>query len=240
MFSFVLTLFVSLFIADVCSNLITVKTFSNTASFSGVNAYNIYAISLQKCATKTTALEAASNMQKQGGAGYIINKDNSFFVIASAYCEINDANLVKTNLESSNYKPEIITLKIDPISFSSNYSTTETNALSSALKIYKTTFDNLYDISVALDTNVSGEVESKLFVADIANLASKTKLNFEATFPSLENSSLLYLKLSLTELCQKLEELKNGTGDANQTYSSKIKYKYMEIIDLNLELNNNF
>ena len=238
--SFVLTLSFSIMLADFCSNLITIKAFSNTAGLSGHNAYDIYAISLYSSETKATALEHASTLQKQSGAGFIWKEENKFHTIASAYSEENDARLVKENLESEKLSPEIIKIHIDSIIFTANYTSQELNALVSAITIYKLVFDNLYDISVALDTKVNTEAESLLFVSDVHNLVSKTKLNLEALFANT-TTEILYIKLSLSDLDKKIEALKNHLQNTttSQTFSSKLKQTYLETIELNYNLAKN-
>ena len=234
--SFALTLLFTLTVADFCSNLIAIKTFSSTSSSSGQSAYAIYGVALGSYANKTSALEQSAVLQKQGGAGFVWESKNKFFVIASAYAEENDARLVKENLEKENFVPEIVKIEIGAITISGNYTTAEQNALVGAVTIYKTVFDNLYDISVALDTKVSSEAQSLLFVADVENLVSKTKLNFEAQFDAKLSTEVLYIKLSLADLYKKMETLKNFAATPAQTFSSKLKQTYMETIELNYNL----
>lgn len=238
---FILTFGASIMLADFCSNLIAIKAFSNTASTYGQNAYDIYAISLSCSTTKTTALEHASTQQKQNGAGFVWQQNNKFYTLASAYSEENDARLVKENLQAENKSPEIIKIHINPIIFNTNYTSQELNILTSAITIYKLVFDNLYDISVALDTKVSTEAESLLFVSDVHNIVSKTKLNLEALFPSNLTSEIIYIKLSLADLYSKIESLKNfqQASNTNQTFSSKLKQTYLETIELNYNLSKN-
>ena len=238
---FALTFVASIMLADFCSNLIAINTFSNSANISGQNAYKIYAVSLFSSTTKNLALENASIQQKQSGAGFVWNQNQKFYTIASAYSEENDARLVKENLEKENLTPEIITIQIDAIILGTNYTNQELNSLVSAITIYKLVFDNLYDISVALDTKVNTEAESLLFVSDVHNLVSKTKLNLEAQFGADQTTEILFIKLSLTDLYQKIETLKNHNQNTSttQTFSSKLKQTYLETIELNYNLAKN-
>ena len=234
--SFILTLALTVTMADFCSNLITINSASNASQSNGQSSYSIYGISLFTATTKTTALEHASSLQKQSGAGYVLEQNKKFYVLASAYAEENDAKLVKTNLETEGLSPEIIKITIPPITLNGNYNTTEMNALVGAITIYKTVFDNLYDISVALDTKISTQAECLLFISDVDNLVSKAKLNFDALFNSNQTTEILYIKLSLADLCKKTEALKNFQQSSSQTLSSKIKTTYLETVDLNLNL----
>ena len=236
--SFILTLALTLTLADFCSHIITINSVSNSTQSNGQSAYSIYGVSLFTATTRTTALEHASSLQKQSGAGYVFEQNNKFYVLASAYAEENDAKLVKTNLENEGLTPEIIKITVPAITLSGNYNTSEMNALNSAVTIYKTVFENLYDISVALDTKITSQAECLLFISDVDNLVSKAKLNFEALFNANLTTEILYIKLSLADLCKKTEDLKNfqQSSSSNQTFSSKIKNTYLEIIDLNLNL----
>lgn len=235
-FSFIITFALCITLADFFSNLITIKAFNNVTTSTKTSSYSIYAVSLHQATTKTTALEYSSTIQKQSGAGYVWQSGEVFYVLASAYTEENDANLVKTNLEGSGFSPTILKIDVNEVTLSGTFSSSEQTALNNSISAYKTTYSKLYDISVSLDTSVKTESECKIQIADIESDLNKVKLNFDALFDSKLTTSILYIKLTLTSLCDEIETLVGFEGTTTQTFSSKIKETYLEAISLNISL----
>lgn len=237
-FGFLLCIAITVTAADFCSNLIAINAFSHAKNTPNQDPYTVFAISTASAESKSNALEKAALVQKSGGAGFVIEKNGKFFVLASGYLEQNDALLVKENLEKDKISAEIIKLDVSPITITGTYNQNEINALIGAVGIYKTVFMNLYDISVALDTGISSTTQSIMFVADVAHLASKTKLNFDALFGANTSSEILYIKFSLESLIDKLDTLKNfaQTQNNGQNFSSKLKETYLLCLELNILL----
>lgn len=235
-FSFILTFALCITLADFFSNIITIKAFNNITNSTKTSSYSVYAVAMHEATTKSTALEYSATIQKQSGAGYVWQSGETFYVLASAYAEENDAILVKTNLESNGFTPTILKIDIAEITLSGTFSSSEQTALNNSISAYKTTYSRLYDISVSLDTSVKTESECKIQIADVESDLNKIKLSFDALFNSKLTTSILYLKLTLTSLCDKVVALVNFDGTSTQTFSSKIKETYLEAISLNNSL----
>lgn len=223
-------------VADLFSSVITAGNFSGLFATSGkISGYKLYAISMFESTIEASAKENADSLKTQNGAGYLW-LDGSYHVLVSAYEKQNDAELVKQNLEKSGHSPSILEIELPEISITSNFSAQEKNAISGALEIFKTTYKGLYDISVSLDTSVKDETECKLSLADIENVVSKIKTNFESAFGSKFTSSILQIKLKIQEVDSLIKELSEYTSTTKIPFSSKIKYNYIEIINLNKKL----
>ena len=234
--TFVISFALCLVLADFFSNLITIKAFNGITSTSKISGFSVYSIALGKYSNKTNATESAKNLQKQSGAGFVWENDEFFYVLSSAYLEENDCKLVKSNLEKNGLEPEIFLIEIPSITINTNYNPNELNEITSALNAYKTAYENLYDISIALDTSIKTESESRILLSDVLNLVNKTKLSFDTVFNSQPNSDALNIKLSLYELSQIINNLCEFKETSNQTFSSKIKYCYIECLKLNKDL----
>ncbi|MDD4815909.1 MAG: hypothetical protein PHQ62_02065 [Clostridia bacterium] len=239
-FSCLLSFALCLTLADFFSSIITVNSFANVnISSSKCSSYSIFAISMFDSTIKSSANEYANNITKIGGAGYVWQKDSKYYVLASAYLEENDANLVKTNLESKDYQPSITKIDIGEITINNTYVSTENTAIFNALNIYKVAYSTLYDISVALDTSVSSETDARLQISDLVSEINKTKVNFNALFDAKLTTNLLFLKLSLNTVLELADSLVSFQETNSQTFSSKIKFNYLSIIYLNQELSKN-
>lgn len=226
----------SLTLADLFSNVITIKAFNNISTTGRQTEYSFYAISLFDGSSQATAKEQVSNVMKQGGAGFVWQKDNKFYVLASAYLEENDAKMVKNNLKESEIEASIVKIQIPEIAISGNFTSMENSSLTAALKAFKTAYEKLYDVSVSLDTKIKTESECKMEVADIKNNLSKTEVAFSSVFDSKLTTNLLQIKIALTSLLSYLEDLSKFEGTSAQPFSHKIKNTYLQALHLNYTL----
>lgn len=226
----------SLTLADLFSNVITIKAFNNISTTGKQTQYTFYAISLFDGTTESTAKEQVSNIIKQGGAGFIWKKDNKFYVLASAYLEENDAKMVKNNLKEKDISASIVKISIPEIAISGSFSSLENSTLTSALKVFKTTYESLYDVSVSLDTKIKTETECKMEITDIKNNLSKTEVAFSSVFDSKLTTNLLQIKIALTSLLTLLEDLKKFEATGAEPFSYKIKNTYVQSLHLNYTL----
>ncbi len=224
-------------LADLFSTAITAGNFSGLfSSSSKISSYNIYAISMFQSSILSSAEESANQIKTQGGAGYIYNDSSVYYVLASAYEKQNDAELVKENLISSGYTPTIITIFIPEVTITSNLNANEKTALSSALNIFKTTYQQLYDLSINLDTSLKDETECKVLLNDIASNVSKVKTTFDGAFNSKLTNSILNVKLKLESLSNSIATLLEYTSTSSVSFNSKLKYTYIETLNLNKTL----
>lgn len=173
-----------------------------------------------------------------GGAGYVWEQDGIFYVVASAYIEENDAKKVKENLAGSNVSADILKITFNEIAISREYNADGLSKLINALNIFKNTYKTLYDISISLDTSILTETQCRLEVSNLHSDVNKTKSDFEALFNSKLTPALLQVKLSVNSVNTLVQQLIDF-NDNNLSYSSKIKYNYMEILWINKTLATN-
>ena len=226
----------SLTLADLFSNVITIKAFNNISTTGRQAEYIVYGISLFDGATESTAKEQVPSIIKQGGAGYVWEKDNKFYVLASAYLEENDAKMVKTNLKEKEINASIIKIEIPSIAISGTFTSLENTTLTSALKIFKNTYEALYDVSVSLDTKIKTETQCKMEITDIKNNLSKTEVAFASVFDSKLTTSILEVKIALSSLLTLLEDLTKYDSTAQEPFTYKIKNTYIQALYLNYNL----
>ena len=152
----IFVLFLSLVCIAVCvllaSILSSAITVSSSASSSSYNGFEIYAISLGSYTSKQAAQATEEDVMQRGGAGYIYNKNEIYYVLASAYERENDAKLVKENLTANNNTCTIMKIEISAPDLSKTSSSSQAKSFLSALGEIKNSVLKLYDVSVALDT----------------------------------------------------------------------------------------
>lgn len=217
--------------AELFSSLITVGGFNAIKSNEiKQSSFTLYAISLYKTDTKAKAQDLAEIVQRKSGAGYIWQSDEGFYVLASCYENLADAQKVKDNLQSSQTTSEIVNLCFQEISVKAEVNEQEKNALLNSVTSYKNMYKKLYDLSVSIDTNLYTEIEAKVLLSDIISEFTKITTNFETLFNPKLTSSLLELKLSLKNISNILESLSNFSS-SEIPYTSQVKNCYFKILE---------
>ena len=208
-------------LAGVFSSLITVGGFSNITSGD--------AVSLYKTQTKAQAREMSEVAMRKNGAGYIFQDDEAFYVFASCYENKADAEKVVSNLKESEIASSIKELKFDEILVKSKMTEQEKTVLVKALSSYKNLYKKLYDLSVSIDTKLLTEIQSKVLLNDIISEQNKIQTNFETIFNSKLTSTLLEIKLSLSNISNMLNNLADFSS-LDIPYTSQVKNTYFQVL----------
>lgn len=191
----------------------------------------VYAISMTSGTTEAELTSSKQELQAQNGAGYIYEKDDKFYLIASIYENFNDAELVKNNLQTSGVETEILTMVLEKSKVEGNFSADEKTILTNCLKSKIETFKNLYDVAISLDTNVFDKTKAKLECNTIYSENVSTKANFDTFFKQSNNTSIQSLQSTLTATNNCLSNLISENYDTTtQTFSSLIKQTYCKIL----------
>lgn len=230
------------FVARLLSSVITVSGngISQATVFQG---FEVYAVSLGQYSSKSQAETSSESITKKGGAGFIYEKDNMYYVLASVYEKENDAKLVQENLSSSGISSKIIKMGIDGVDFSSVSSSAQKKAFTSALLALKSAYVSLYDISVSLDTKTYDEAKARIEIIGVKGDLEKSVENISKGSSSVDGIYYQMIKNTFDEIVDSLNDLKNYQQQNDVSLSSKIKFTYINLIDeidsLSNLLNNN-
>lgn len=217
---------ICLTMADMFSSMIAVGGFNFTSNAVTVQSFSLYAISVNDATTNALAEDMSATTKDQGGAGYIYLDGNNYYILASLYENLSDAEKVKSNILSQKSNAQIITLQFDALRFDNSLESQEKETLTSALNIFKSTYKKLYDLAVSLDTNVKSEVAAKLEVNTIKNSVSKIKNDFSTIFKDTKDTDLLNIKSSIQKLETSLTSLMENNS-TDYSYSTYVKYEYI-------------
>lgn len=218
------------FVAKLLSSAITVSGngITQSTSFQG---FEIYAVSLGQYSSKSQAESTCEAIAKKGGAGYIYETNNMYYVLASAYEKENDAKLVQENLSSNGISSKIIKIGVSSVDFSNASSSTQKKAFSSALVELKNAYVSLYDISVSLDTNSYDDAKAKIEIICV-------KGNLETALEKISKGSSSYdgiyyqmIKNTFNSVVDNLNDIKNYQVTNNISLSAKIKFTYINLIE---------
>ena len=190
---------------------------------------SFYALSIYTSDNEDDLIAVKKDFQKQNCAGYIYHSDK-FYLIASVYKNANDAELVKNNLSVNGYNAEVVKVDIPAFYLEGNFSSQEEEILRLALNCKDKIFENLYDISISLDTQIISETEAKLKVNETYSNFETAKNNFETIFKSNRLNDIEKLRSEFERVEEILENLTKENLEEGQTYSSLIKITYCKIL----------
>ncbi len=210
--------------------IVTSSLFQYTSVVSS-DSQNLYAISMASSTSENDLTAQKENLQSQNGAGYIYEKDEKFYLLASIYENYNDAELVKNNLKTNGIEAEILTITLDTIQIEGNFTADEKTMLSNGIKSSVETFKNLYDVAISLDTSVFDKTKAKIECNTIYSNNVSIKANFDTYFKDTKDDNLKKLQSTLTRTNDYLSNLISENYDTQtQTFSSLIKQTYCQIL----------
>lgn len=215
--------------AMLLSNFITVGSFSfSTKNELKKNGFTLYAITLKQTSTQSSANSIASDIAKNGGAGYLYTDGGTFDVLASGYKEKSDAEKVLEKLLSQGQTAKIIEINVPNLSLGKSFSTNEQTIISNALCSFSNTFDSLYDLAVALDTKQSSESDVYNSLNSLKSTIKSIKEKFDSTFNGKLTESLLEVKIALSSQIDSIDNILDSKSTTPLT--SQVKYCYFEVI----------
>lgn len=225
-----------LVICLIVANYISLGLIKTTASAENVwsNEFEIYMLSLSKSQVEQEAKTIASDYRKLGAGGYIWKNGEYYHVVSSGYANKNDAELVQNSIKiNQNLESEIFSVKFKSYSLNGTFTGDEKKVFQKALNSCQTFYTSLYDIAISLDTGVYNEISAKLAVNSASQTLATTYANFNTLYPTSVSSPYAHIN-NLNEKAVKLSQ-KLCSGErisTDQTYSSLIKYRYLETLNL--------
>lgn len=223
----------------ILANLLSMAIYPTTQSSAEVksNSFELHLLCVGKSQNELAAKALAPDYQKLGAGGYIWKNGDYFYIVASAYLNKNDADLVQTNLKNSDIDCEIFSVNFKGLSVCGSFSSLEKKVLQKALNISFQSYQNLFDASISLDTGVYNSSAAKIAVNAVQVAINSAITDFETLFKNSENEALQKIETMLNGLKKTSSSLASGKLANDQTYSSFIKYHYIEILDNYLSLN---
>ncbi len=197
-------------------------------------AYELHFLTLAKSQVKQESESLCPDFRKIGAGGFIWEKDDRFWLVSSAYASKNDAILVQSSIkQTQNLESEIISVKFNSITISGEFSAEEKKAVTKALSAGMNFYLSIYDIAISLDTGVYNEISAKLAVNQAHNTLAGVYADFTTVYPCPLVAPLTDIENMLKSMAKASQNLCTGQRISNeQTYSSLLKYRYMEVLKI--------
>lgn len=199
--------------------------------------FDLHFLTLAKSQVESEANSHAPDYRKIGAGGVVWQNENYNYIVSSAYSNKNDAILVQSNLKQvENIESEIILIKFKSISISGSFLPEEKKIITNAFSASQNFYNSIYDIAISLDTGVYNEISAKLAVNSAHNTLAKVMADFITIYPSPSMKPFSEIYNLLKELCSSSQKLCTGEKiSEGQTYSSLLKYRYLEVLKIYYE-----
>lgn len=234
---FLILIFVLVFISCIIiANYLSIALLSaNTGSdeaFSSEIEY--FMLSLSKSKLEKEAEATTQDYQKEGAGAFVWKFDDYYYVLSSAYLNKNDAQLKQVSIKQEyGIDCEIVPVKFKSIKIEGNFSNEEKKVLNKSLSICDTFYSSIFDITVSIDTGVYNDTTAKLSVNATINNINTIYANFDTLFPSPCPKSLEGLQKLQEKVVNVAKQLLNDERmSIEQSYSSSLKYRYLQVLSL--------
>ena len=197
----------------------------NTSNY--FNKKSLYAIKIASFDCFDDAYLLSQTIKKQGGAGYVLNSHGTFDVLISCYKEKTDAEKVVNNLKQEGVECECYTFVLNPLSIKFEVNSEQKSVIKKCVNMFFENYCDLYDLSNYYDNKTFSKAEVLTELERIIEKDNQTIKKF-GEIKLNDNASLIYLKIYLEELSEKLEKLKL----CEENFNAEINYTYFECISL--------
>lgn len=221
-----------LIVANYLSSLI-IPAEANSESITS-SSFQLHFLALAKSQIENEAIAHAPDYRSIGAGGFVWKDNEYHYIVSSAYGNKNDADLVQINLkQTQNIESEIVSVTFESITITGNFSTEEKKIVSRALAASQTYYNSIYDIAISLDTGVYNEISAKLAVNSAHNTLATTYADFSTIYEGTIVEPLKKISLLLQTASKVSQKLCTGEKiSENQTYSSLLKYRYMQVLKI--------
>lgn len=219
------------------SNVLTASDFENSAETSesadlvdtdmSIGAWSIYVVQSGSYTDSENADNAAREIRDIGGAGYIIKDADNYRVMATAFSNEYDADLVRQSLTSDVYSALVYKLSFGDISFTVSAREADAKTISGAIaqwpELIKTTLDVIRKCETGEMTGADTVVAVKEITAQLTNTSEALK-----AVPGTDNSGFLKsLSDMYAEAASVLSDVTSQTTIEPGQTLGRVKYAYI-------------
>lgn len=223
---FVFAICIAYFIYNISSNLVSVS--QQNESQVVINAKEYYAVSLVDYTNDEVAYQIAQDSKNLGGAGYVYNLQDRFYILVSVYEKEAEARNVKDKLVENNYKKaSVVTLQAEEEKYLKSY--INSAGFKQSLNIFEDSFKLYLNLYKKYDQNQISYTEAKRDILSLFNHYSNV-VN-EVVQSSNKFSDDRLKKLVIAE--QNTLALLNSSSDIfvkEDNFSSNLKYACIQTI----------
>ncbi|HAJ77900.1 MAG TPA: hypothetical protein DCO89_02390 [Clostridiales bacterium] len=188
------------------------------------DAKTYYAVYVQKADDYRSVSSFAQDIKISDGAGYVLNFNNNYYVIASCYSSMEDAKSVAEKI--SNFDADVLEIKFDRLIISLELTNEQIRVLKHSTALVNTAFENLYNIVLSLDRGEIMDAEARQKLQVFKEICLEDKETFNKAFQNNLETVITRVKIFQSEVISNISMLL-----ISQNLSSDIKYSIASILD---------
>jgi len=189
----------------------------------------LYAVKLSEADNIASAKEMSEDYQQRLAAGYIVNDDGIFCILASLYKTKSNAESVVNSLKESQIEASIYEVTLPSLYMDLELSEEQKTALKNCFSMFYNTYGTLYELSISLDKGEKTCEQCQIELLNLISSCEQTVDDLNLKIQNANSSQMIYTKVYLNLFLDTLKEL-SQTSTASTTYPSKIKETYFDVI----------
>lgn len=239
-FTLSVLIFGLLLAVSVC-NLFSYAFFSNGISFvSGKqhNVNNFYSVQVQEFDNYDDAKTFATELQKQGGAGYItFNK--KYKVLSSLYLTYNDAKLVVSNIKKQYGDACVYEIDLPDIDVPDNLNEEQSRAITTSFAVTKSAISTMTNIYLSIDTGEIKDDSARSMLNTLYEDCASQADSIRTKFHSIDTAKHLKHEMYLNDFASHIAEIRKLDLKGIEL-SQMIKYQQIKCAFLYITMANLF
>ena len=212
----------SLFAADILGNHTGLSTYASLFLGKKEQEKSVYYFLYASASPDMgVSYKNASAIRAEGGAGYVMKKQNEYYVIVNAYSSFSDADKV----QKRNTAYAILSLDITPF----NLKKTKSLSLASPYKdLWEKAYLTLYESANALASKSYAEEDMKRAIRSFKESIVAKESSFAQSAKGNEDNAVIEYKVLLAEIRSAFENLENSDNILSDAryYSVMILHSY--------------
>lgn len=205
-----------------------------------VKAQTMYFVNMNKYNSYDTAQAQAELFALQGASAYIWQTGDEFLVVGNVYKTKEDAQNVQQNLQTTNPDVFLTTVNFSKVNLRfDDYSKEQKLVVQNALNNIVLVANNLYDYFIKLDKEEITPTTASSLVNEHKSKSIIISSNLDVLNSTVIYESTIKIKNAYVQITEILNELMlKLLNETNIQHS--IKYSYVNLLNVEYELFNNF
>lgn len=206
-------------ISDIISSLITQEKSIFYKDKIETTSFTVYAVSVGDYETFDAASSEAQKVIAQGGMGKVY-ESGEFYLIASIYPTLIEAQEIRDNLRDLGFDSKIININVREVFY--DYKAKDKELIVSTINLFRNTFLDLYDLTLKFDSSEIDRLDADEQIASLCAKIASIRSSFLANKNMLQDEINSVIASSLDALYDNTYSLLYFT-DSDIYFSSYLK-----------------
>lgn len=185
----------------------------------------LYTLQVGAFSDEANAKQAAQEVIKRGGAGFVAYDGSLYRVLVAGYTSENDAKSVKTDLESQGVSTTVFKLESGALEFKIGAEQQQIDAIKACFDVVPAAVSELQQI--IYDSDKGEKVDDR--VTALKTQADEVTASLKSIV-STESEAMSSLVTYMNGLCEKLGGIHKSSDVTGVAFSSELKYNLISVV----------